>query len=581
MKEKNKISIGTAVKVFSSAAFAVMLVTILYMSHIADMSLKNQAFQIHQTTLSFYRDKVDRSLTELDQYLHAFIFNNNRAAFLNMECGKQERYLAKTGISDELSRIVTLHDSAEGVLFYSPLGDEAEFITRTSHVLNLSESKALKEYVLDMVAAYQKNNRLDTSKWSLSVINGKSYLLRIIHAHGSYCGAWISIESLEKLLREIDFETNSIPLLCSADGEILTPYRLPRLALDHKNWTQLQVEEQEYLQISVPSVQCEFVAAVLIPTSGITEEWDSGFLFVKLFAFLFLILLTALLFSGSFLYRPFKTLVTAMRCAEEGDLDVQIKKHTRLKEFDRVYTIFNSMTAEIKNLKISVYEQKISEQKTMRQYLQMQLKSHFYLNCLNILYSLAQVREYKLIQELTMYLTRYFRYMLKDASKQTPVKEELDHVRNYMNIQEMRFPGKVTYREDVPEAFMELPIPPLMLQTFIENAIQHAINFDQQNDISLSIAQKNQPGQNGIVITIADNGPGFEDKLLAQFNYEEPVTKIEYEKGIGINNIKNRLKIIYGGRAKLYFHNSEPQGAVVEIWLPIDPETEGGAECSR
>ncbi len=575
MKKQNKISISMGVRITSFAVFAILLTLIFYMSNVADTSLKNQASRINQTTLGFYRDNVDQSLHELDRYLYNFMFGNNRAVLLNMPCGEQERYLAKTGISEDLSQMAGLHDIAEGVLFYSPLGDEAEFVIRTSHVLNLSETRALREYVLARINNSQSEFSQDETKWVLSTVGGQHYLLHLFQVNGSYCGAWVSVTTLQKSLRDIDFAPDSLPLLCMVDGRVLTPSPpLETLTVDHESWKQLKVGETEYLQISTPSAQCEFTAAVLIPMSGITEEWDSGLLIVKLFAFLFLIVLSVFLLSGNFLYRPFKTLVSAMQRAEEGDLDIQIKKQSRLKEFDHVYSIFNSMTAEIKKLKISVYEQQISEQKIMRQYLQMQLKSHFYLNCLNILYSLAQSQKYELIQELIMYLTRYLRYLLGDASRQATVREELDHIRNYMKIQEMRLRGKVAYHEDVPERFMDIPILPLMMQTFIENAIEHSIDHDQQNDITLSITQGYDAECDGVRISISDNGPGFEEAQLVWLNRDETVTKLEYDKGIGINNIKNRLKNLYAGRARLYFRNAEPHGAVVEVWLPLEGDQE-------
>ncbi len=575
MKERKKISIGSAVKLFSLTAVAVMLFIVFYMSSVANTSLKNQAFRIYQTTLSFYRDKVDRSLSEMDQTLYDFVLNDNNIALLGTKCSAEERYLAKVAISAKTQQTVNLHDFTEGVLFYSPLGDEAEFITRTAQVLSLGESKSLKQHVLRAVDDDRSGHSIDTSKWALTAIGGKNYLLLITQAGGSYIGAWVSLEHLQRSLGEIDFGQDSVPLLCDPDGSVLTPSPLlSRLTLDHGRWSELNTEGGESLQISVQSSKGGFSAAVLIPTSGITEDWDSGLLIVKLFSALLLILLVLLLLSGRFLYRPFKTLVTAMRRVGEGDLDTQIQKSAPLKEFDQVYGIFNSMTAEIKNLTIRVYERRLSEQKIMRQYLQMQLKSHFYLNCLNIIYSLAQVREYKLIQELTMYLTRYFRYMLKDASRQSTIGDELDHIRNYMKIQEMRFPEKVSYREDVPDDFWDVPIPPLMMQTFIENAIEHAIDFDRHNIIGLTVTKQEWDGQDGILLVISDNGAGFDEALLDRLNHDEPVTQIEYEKGIGINNMKNRLKIIYGGRAALFFHNAEPHGAVVEVWLPGSPGQE-------
>lgn len=569
MKKKRKISISLAFKLFLVMIFTVMLIIILHMSYIANHSLMNLAAENNQTTLSFYRDRVDQSLTDLDRYMYDFIYNNTDALSLIFESDEMERCLAKIGISESLNQIVKLHNIAEGVFFYSPLSIEEDYITRTSHVLSLSESNALQKRTLEIINAFQRDNHLNTSKWFVDQIDGKHYLMRIIYVNDSYCGAWVSAKELTDTLENIGFGEGIYTFLCSTDGVPLTETdTVVSFVMDNNNWSTVEINSTQFIQINVESMQCEYSVVAVIPVKGITEQWENGFQYVFMFALMFIVILVAILLCGNYLYKSFKVFVNAMEEVEKGNLDGRITKKTRLMEFDHMYKVFNSMVFEIKTLKINIYEQRSKDEKITRQYLQMQLKSHFFLNCLNIIYSLAQMKSFELIQKLTICLVKYFRYIMKDTGKFAVMEDEIYHIRNYMNIQKLRFPDMVEFYVEIEDSCMKTLVPPLMLQTFIENSIEHAINFEQNNEIYLRVKKEIRNDMEGIFVTISDNGKGFSEQFIAAFNKGEAEKSLKASKGIGIRNIKNRLRLLYDSKAELVFKNNIPHGAKIEIWLP-------------
>jgi two-component system sensor histidine kinase YesM len=102
-------------------------------------------------------------------------------------------------------------------------------------------------------------------------------------------------------------------------------------------------------------------------------------------------------------------------------------------------------------LKINVYEEMMKAQEAEFKHLQAQINPHFYLNSLNVIYSLSSLGENRLVERMTEHLADYFRFITRAHRDSITVEEELEHIRNYLEIQSLRFPEKLAYRIDLPE----------------------------------------------------------------------------------------------------------------------------------
>ena len=175
---------------------------------------------------------------------------------------------------------------------------------------------------------------------------------------------------------------------------------------------------------------------------------------------------------------------------------------------------FNDMVSEIKNLKIDNYEKALDIQKSYLQYLQMQVNPHFYLNALNIIYSLAQMKHYALIQEMTMSLVEYSRYMFRSPEQLVTVQQEMEHVEHYMKIQQMRFPDRIVFTAEISAEVEDALIPPFVIQSFVENSIKYAVNFEQHNVCSIRGKIVESHGELYVLIEVRDNGKGYQEEVL-------------------------------------------------------------------
>lgn len=107
--------------------------------------------------------------------------------------------------------------------------------------------------------------------------------------------------------------------------------------------------------------------------------------------------------------------------------------------------------------------------------LRLQVNPHMLLNSFNMIYSLAQSRNFQCIQEYSLLLVEYFRYALKETDHFVTLDREMDFVENYISIQKIRFPGAFTSVHNIQEECMQALVPPLLIENFVENAMKYAL----------------------------------------------------------------------------------------------------------
>ena len=157
----------------------------------------------------------------------------------------------------------------------------------------------------------------------------------------------------------------------------------------------------------------------------------------------------------------------------DGDLYAKMEAPFSIQEFESVRISFNNMVERIRQLKISSYEKELEAKHAKLQYLQLQIRPHFYLNCLKNLYALAEARKYGSIQSAILALSGYLRFIFRDSMKRIPLSQELRSIRDYMQLQTLCDANPPQCRMDIDASLDDFLIPPLSLVTFVENSVQH------------------------------------------------------------------------------------------------------------
>lgn len=199
-----------------------------------------------------------------------------------------------------------------------------------------------------------------------------------------------------------------------------------------------------------------------------------------------------------------------MEAFSEGRTEVRLREYPRNNEIKVLYETFNHMAEQIMKLKIDVYENMLDKQRIQSSYLRVQIQPHLYTNILNLIYGLAEIRDYKGIQELAVYMSRYFRYLLSTKKDFVRLEQEIGCVEDYIKIQQVRYPECLDFSLECDAERKEEWVPPLLLQTFIENGIKHNITLVPR--LTLHIVVRKYPGS--LVFLISDTGVGFRQEML-------------------------------------------------------------------
>jgi len=194
--------------------------------------------------------------------------------------------------------------------------------------------------------------------------------------------------------------------------------------------------------------------------------------------------------------------------------------------------------------------QQVTEAKLMA--LQAQVEPHFLYNTLASVQALTEVDPTR-AHAMTGHLIQYLRNALpKMRESISTVGQEIELVRAYLNILQMRMGKRLAFDIAVPESLLATPFPPLMLPSLVENAIKHGLEPQREGGSVLITAQA-QDGR--LRLVVSDTGRGFGDTVGA---------------GVGLENIRERLAALYGAGAKLTLESNSPSGVIATIEVPMD-----------
>ena len=162
--------------------------------------------------------------------------------------------------------------------------------------------------------------------------------------------------------------------------------------------------------------------------------------------------------------------------------------------------------------------------------------------------------------------SRYFRYIFQSGDNFVLLENEIEHVRTYLDIQKSRYRDAFSYRIATSETITGIAVPPLVIQTFIENAVKYGVSRERELCITLSVNVEQQENGDRVLIHISDTGPGFKPEILEALIRGEALEQTGGNR-IGIMNTIQRLELLYGHEAAITFAN-DTIGARITLSLP-------------
>ncbi|MGF7049613.1 two-component system sensor histidine kinase YesM [Paenibacillus sp. DS2015] len=534
--------------------------------------VRNQVAKSNKDLLSLYRDQLDARLQEVNNYLIGIMLEPDLSN-LEFVVNPEQRTLSTQRIYTNLSNAILRYPVLDGLFVYIPSDDNFLYsFTSRSTMYDRMYMKSLVSATISQSPNPVSGNHKD---WYVQKNGDQVYIVRYLMLNNaSIVGAWFNASSLQTPLDLLEIGEQGAALLADDRGSTITKLEFVsgkgiEIRPDASSYY-MTGTKRRYISVGERSHEGNFILYAFIPENRILQHLPT----LKMISYFLpfasiVILLLGLLFLRKILLLPLNRLIKVMNRIKQGNLDMHIKQEATSMEFQLVNETFNNMMEQIKNLKINVYEEQLNKQKAELQHLQLQIKPHFFINTLNMMHTLARMKDAVRMEEMSLCLIQYFRYMFQSNLTVVSLEEELKHVRNYLRIQEMRYPDLLKYEIKVPDFLMGTPVPPLIIHTLVENAIKHAVNLDDPVWIYIDMEMM-EPPDSVLLIQVWDTGPGFKAGVIQQVDNDKRILDEEGEH-IGIWNLKQRLKLLYEDQAAVVLSNLQPHGASVEISLPFTP----------
>ncbi len=562
--------------IFHSTIFRIIVVIIILVLPInvltiifSSITFKQSQAQVAreiQNTLNMAGDTLASTLeTSVRQLSYLSVSNTDFSVVASksqMEDKPSRFYTSYANVGVALDNVISSFDQLDVVYFVFP---------ETGYLVSRGYPGLVYREYRNVLESMPEKSVQEDKAWEYMEIGGVSVLVSHDSWHNMDFGVVLNLErTLNKLnLPEasegsVFFFTNNDEDLFTESGRDLffstglnlsgiegaSQFHVYRCPLEKYDLTLIQVVDEQYYTVTIPAVLrvMQYLSIILA----------------------FLVIPLLLYYMSRMVNRPLNRLIKAINLIEGGDLDYRIPEKSQGTEFEQINRSFNTMMEQIKNLKIDVYEQELEKKNIKMQYLSQQIQPHFILNALNLLYS-YEPEEYPLIQKMILCISKYFRYIVKMNDEFVELSSEMNHIKNYFEIQRARFPDQFFSIVEYEEALGKALIPPLIVQNFAENAIKHSLKIG--NRITILVIADYCPEdkeKKTMRIRLADTGEGISDELVEKIEIFKKTGVHQEGLGVGIQNAIERLKYLYYDRSDVRIWRDEVYGGTnVEIILPI------------
>jgi len=263
--------------------------------------------------------------------------------------------------------------------------------------------------------------------------------------------------------------------------------------------------------------------------------------------------------------RPITQIVEVTNKVAGGDLSVRSDVYEG-EETEMLSISLNTMIDKINELLSQITTEQIRLRKAEFELLQSQINPHFLYNTLDAIVWLAESGEKEKVVSTVSSLSNFFRASLNQGKDIVTVKEDIGHVRSYLEIQHVRYQDILDYEIDVPEEIYPYLIPKITIQPLVENALYHGIK-NKRGKGKITISGKKFPHY--IVIYVTDNGLGISDdrlkEVLKNINNRSESEKTTY----GLYNVNERIRLDFGDKYGLKIESEYGQGTTASIRLPL------------
>lgn len=489
-------------------------------------------------TLNSQMNELDSRITTTNTLMYTFPGSDPHCLEMLAQKDDWHYSLHRIQVYKTLQEHMILSNTSDVFLFYMKDKDDMMIVTPSSGTAMNSE---------DLLLSLEKKALWDV-KWHLVTPDDQPYLIWLRDQNTFCTGAVIQLQPiLDDLISMIPYDSiqiffsDSVP---SDDRKILTCSASPTHADIYLN---CQIDEQEvFHNISV---------------------WQK-ILYYILILYLLLLPVLYILFRRHVTF-PLNVLNCGHKELENGNETYRIQTLPASKDFETAYESFNAMADTLQHLRLENINRELAAKQLQLSNLQLQIRPHFLLNTMNLLYTLIQNHEEAPAQEMILYLANYFRYMFRSGNNLSMFDREMALIREYLHISTFHYPDAFDISYQIDPCVSMVRVPSLLLHNFVENIISHSLVPGQIVHIVFFAQYEDQQ----VTIQISDDGRGISPEDVEMIN-RAGFSDIESGQHVGIRNSVKRLRYYYGNEASLTVESSLNEGATFTINFPYDLEEE-------
>lgn len=562
---------------FTVSALAIILLigVILYLQMSRQLTLAVQ--DENQAVLGQINRSVDsylRTIMKLSDSLYYGVIKN---ADLGEESLNSRITLLYDNNKDSIANIALL--SKEGELLESvpaarlktglDVTQEEWFSNTLARTDNLHFTTPHVQYIFD--------NNENQYRWVITLTRA----VEITHGTSTEQGILlidIRYNSLAQILENITLGNQGYLYMLGNDGELIYHPKMQMIATgqaventvaaaDYQDGRYREKYNGEWRDINVKSVgYTGWKLLSVTPEKGLSlNNLKMRLFLVFVLAAFLLVLILINTFISSRITIPIQKLEKSVNAIEAGELDTEVYMGGSY-EIRHLGRSIGDMAKRIKALMEDIVAEHESKRRNEFDILQSQINPHFLYNTLDIIVWMIENGQKQEAVQVVTALARFFRISLSKGRSIITVRNELEHVRNYLMIQQMRFKNKFVYKIEAKEDVLDLVSLKLMLQPLVENAIYHGMEFmDGDGEIRVEVYRE----ADELRFLVRDNGLGMTEKQVAALLGEEHHVSSKRGSGIGVKNVMERIRLYFGDDYGLSIWSEPDEGTTITIRLPV------------
>lgn len=518
--------------------------------------------------LHIYATQIENRIQKVDMQLTTIINEDEDLQLLESE-DEAKRHYASVRLAQSINDIINIDQSAD--IFVITEADHNICIDAKADNLPYADKNSLRSMFMD----YAEPGR-QTDGWKFQKIGDTFYLYRAIVSNRRVTAAAISAESLLKTVSLRDVDTYGF-VLTDADDMVKAYAGYP--LFDHEVDIRIDAlravrnleNREEMLNGRVRLYSYE-------SRTNVFRHLYKNAIFIL--AVIALLCVFDLYFMGTErkqIIQPMQGMIQDMERIRGGDYELRVEERGDNQEFSLLSRTFNQMMDEIVNLKIRFYEKQLALSDAEQKYIRLQIRPHFFLNAMTTIAGLSAKKKNTEIEKYINALSKNIRYMFSSGLHTVSVKEELHHVENYFEMQEMRYAGCIFYFIEMPEELEDWQIPQMLIHTLIENEYKYGISQGHSLMVLIKASVAVYDGEDMLLIEIEDDGKGYPEEVLTAINQDRAQQKEDGTR-VGLWSVKRLLELMYDRKNLFLISNVEPHGALNQIYIPRRPVNERSME---